>query len=271
MKAKLLTAVVVALLLTRLLPIWTQIHAASCSNTAVGTFTCVQSTSVGDASSSTLTIATGSNVTAGNVLVGAVGWLSSTITLSSVAGCGGTYTIVDNPQTSDATSRGAGFYATGASGACTITATLSLAAVGELVVHEISGVDTANPVQTRHAGSAQQSPGTGANAVTVGPVTASGTDYIFGTVISLGASGAPTVGTGYTIREANGNAQGGISSEDKSASGSNTVTFTDFGAFDPNTTFIMSLKSSAAAASAPRLLLQNAGFLLLIPTHLWPH
>lgn len=150
------------------------------------------------------------NVTAGNVIAVFVGWYPKSPTLTSVtATCvTGSFVLLDS-ATTGAYSRAAIAYGVIATtGACTVKAT---AAAGttfiDFVAHEISGVDTANPVDNnQHRINVQVSPtpGTAANAVTSGPITTTTAgDYIFAAAFNESLNGGITIsaGTGFTSRQ----------------------------------------------------------------------
>lgn len=241
-----------------------RVWAAACSSTAVGTFTCVQSAATNIASSATPQIATGSNVASTNVIVGEFFWVSTTITLNSLtlsgAGCSGASSaLYDNPLTETAW-RSAAFSLWGLSaGACTIQFNLSGAVAAGAGLHVLNGaVNNADPVGTRHNKLSQQAPGTGTDAVTTNAVTAAGTDYIFASSIDCNQTSPINAGTGYNAREGtnNGSAIGAgcyISTEDLSASGSNTATFTDTSASAYNLSHILSVAAAGGAARTPTL------------------
>lgn len=229
------------------------LEAASCSATTVGGFTCVQSKATDNAASATPSIATTSNVLATSVVVGHFTWASATATLNSLtlsgAGCSGASSaLYDNPATLVAW-RSASFSLWGlAAGACTIQFNLSASLASIVAIHEIGGAtNNADPVGTRHALSTQGAPGTATDAVTVGPVTASGTDYIFGATSDCNQASPMNAGTGYSPRESvAGSCR--VTTEDKPASGANTVTFTDTNATQYNMTSILSIKAAVASS-----------------------
>jgi len=202
-------------------------QAASCSNNAVGTFTCVQSATYAN-TTATPTLAFGSDLTAGTIVLGGVAWSSNSITLNSItasSGCTGmSVTLVDNPTTG--TWRGAGFYITGySSGACTLQFNLSSAVASGAGVEEVSGA-TATGLQHTVTNFANQGPSA---VITTGSITALGADYLFGCYIELANGSQPSAGgTGYTLRDDLGGGTAGRGTEDKSASGSNTASFTTF-------------------------------------------
>lgn len=243
-------------------------QAASCSNTAVGAFTCIQSAANNLASSATPSISTGSNVAATSVVVGKYVWVSGSITLNSLtlsgAGCSGASSaIYDNGSTLAGNWKSAAFALWGLSaGACTVQFNLSLAATSVVVLHELAGaVNNADPVGTRHAHNEQATVGTATDGVTSGSVTAAGTDYIFGAVVGCSEASTINSGTGYTGREGTNNAGAGcwVGSEDKSASGSNTATFTDTNANEYTLTNVLSVAAAAGASTPKRLMLLGVG------------
>jgi hypothetical protein len=257
-------------------------EAAACASNTVGAFTCVHSYAANKAATTTPAWTLPNNIgSSTNILVGAIIWNDVAGTLNSLvgsgAGCtGATITIYDNPTTNTAW-RAASFSVRGvtAAGQCIITATLSSSVASAALFHELAGaLSTSDPVGARHAMSAQSSPGTGTDAVTVGPVTATGTDYVFGVTLECSQGSSITAGTGWTQRE-NNNDFAGIgcraSSEDKSASGANTVTFTDSNATQFNFTAILSVQVAGGGATAPpsQLLLGAGGIPVGVSRWLW--
>lgn len=227
--------------------------AASCNNTAVGSFTCVQSVRCINTSNIAPTCALPSALTASTVLAGGIFWNSTTITLTSITGCGATWTIYDNPVAGGVAQRAASFTGVGGSGSCTVTFNFSSAAISATAMHEVSGADTTAPVGTRHAGSTCNGCGTATDAVTVGPVSAAGTDYIFASTSDFSQVLVINAGTGYNLREQEPNGMTGVvTSEDKSASGSNSATFTDTHASQYNATVMLSIKAAVAGVSVKR-------------------
>lgn len=122
-----------------------------------------------------------SNVAAGN-LIAVTLWTTDNLTLNSVAdNLGNTYTAV---LTKVGGTSGApyawGLYAKNINGGgCTITATFSGSGFFEIFGHEVSGCDTAGPLD-KSASNEQSSPGAGANTINTTSVTPT-TDgqYIF--------------------------------------------------------------------------------------------
>lgn len=233
-------------------------QAAACSNTAVGAFTCVQSYSLNKTASTTPAWTLPSNIAAStNVVVGLIVWTSASATLSGIAGSGAgctgaTVVIYDNPTSLAGNWRAASFSVRGLStGQCILTATLSASVASSAIFHEIAGaLSTSDPVGARHALAGQSAVGTGTDAITVGPVTASGTDYIFGGSVECSEGSVINAGTGYTGRQSeNGTGQCQNTSEDKSASGSNTVTFTATNALAYPFSAILSVAPAAGAAA----------------------
>jgi len=165
----------------------------------------VQSARGTSASSSTPTRAFGSNVTAGNLICGWIQWDSITITLNSVTdSLGNTYTLKNNPTANTTLSkRAAGFYAENISGgACTLTFTFSSAVTSTQELHEASGVATSASFDVS-AAQGQDSPGTGANAVTstAATTTVNGC-YIFGCAGEFSIGGPVNVGTSVAFVDA---------------------------------------------------------------------
>lgn len=207
----------------------------------------VQSKAANNGLDTVVTITFDSNVTAGNVIAGHVGWSSTTATISSIAdGLGNTYTPLNNPTTG-AFTRAAQFYAENISGgSCTITVTFSGLVLAVMVAHEISGVATSSALD-KNAMNAQTNPGTGTDAVTSTSVTTTTNgQYIFGAVSELNEMGTFTQGTGFTSRVD----QAGYSSEDQvqTSAGAIAATFTaDAGFLVPNTG-IMTFKAAGGGS-----------------------
>jgi hypothetical protein len=114
-----------------------------------------------------------------------VAWQSATLNLSSITATGGAIgpvALLDNPTLAGTYGSAAMGYAqitTG--GATTFKATLSGPTQIVFIVHEISGVNTATPLDNNlYSINAQNSPGIGLDAVTTGTVTTTtNNDYIF--------------------------------------------------------------------------------------------
>lgn len=118
-----------------------------------------------------------------------------------------------------------------------------------IVVHEVSGVATASPLDQSTTNS-QAAPGNAANAITSGSVTTTTTNqYIFGAT-AWNSSDITNAGTNFTGR---GSSQGdySIGTEDRilASAGSVAATFTN----DPGSasfgTFILTFKEPAAAGN----------------------
>lgn len=217
------------------------------------------------ASSAGPTRAFGSNTTAGNAIVGAVDWQSVTVTLTSVTGCGNTYTLRNNPTTnSTIASRSAMFYAENiAGGACTLTFNFSGAVTSAQVFHEVSGVATSSALDGS-ASQAQDAPGTGSNAVTSTAITTTAAgDYIFGFASEFSTGSAVNVGTGFTISATANNSVSGFMTGEyqiQGAAASIAATFTIPG--DGYTLAgVLALKAAGGggASPVPRLLLLGVG------------
>ncbi|HEY6280567.1 MAG TPA: hypothetical protein VIW72_02070 [Burkholderiales bacterium] len=173
--------------------------------------TYVQSKSATSALASPLTtivVSFTSVVTSGHTVAGFVTWGSDiTSDLTSVTDDkGNTYTIVRRTHSLGGFNQSiASFYLQNIiNSPQTITATFSPARPWRgIAVHEISGL-SATPLD-QETGQAQTTPGTGANAVTSGPVTTTKNgDYIIaGTTECSSSRALPqyTQGTGYTKRE----------------------------------------------------------------------
>ena len=175
------------------------------------------------------------NVASGNVVAFWVAWQSSSVTLSNITATGGTIgpvTLVDNPTgISGISGRAAmGYAVVTGSGLTTFKATLSGGSQMVFIVHEISGIDTAAPLDG-HKINGQNTAGTGANAVSTGAITTtSNGDYIFAAMWQVDSATGITKDTGsWTQREylhSNGNRYTMSEDEVQSAAGSVTGHFT---------------------------------------------
>lgn len=248
-----------------------RVEAAACSNTAVGSFTCIQSTAGGANASSAPTLAMPSNLTSGSIIVGVVGWTSNSVTLNSItasSGCTGlSVTLVDNPTS--AVFRVAGFYITSySSGACTLQFNFSASTGSNFAVEEISGQDTSAPVGTRHAACIFDNvtnghvyaPG-GASCASGSTVTPSGTDYVFGGYVGLSQGFIPTVGTSpFTLRDAgNGSGPGSWGSEDKTTSSATAADFNWTGANEYGGVVLIDVAPASGATNTCTLTLLGVG------------
>jgi len=126
------------------------------------------------------------------------------ITLNSVTDNeGNVYTLVDNPTTGSSGNLAAMAYAViGSSGPLTVTANFSGSTNCAIAIHEITGVQTASPLD-QHRMNAQSGPGSGQDAATSGTVnTNTSGDYIFGIIWNDGSNSATyAAGTGYILRQ----------------------------------------------------------------------
>jgi hypothetical protein len=164
-----------------------------------------------------------SNASAGHVVAFYVWWKSNTITLDSVTVCGTTATLLDNPTDGGVSSRAAqGYAVVASSGNCTITATISSATPGALTVQELTGVNTATPLDNNiHGIRIPTGQVSGVNSIqSPTATTTASSDYIFSGVMDAGENGFTfTAGTqtlAYTFPAAagsNDNSGGNIASE----------------------------------------------------------
>src|SRR5207249_3851909 len=126
-------------------------------------------------------------------------------------------------------------------GAETVTATFTgTAPVAQLIVHEVSGLDTVAPLD-QHKIVSQNNVGTGTDAVTTAPNVTPTTDgqYIFGATYPSNAAGGPlNAGTGFTIAE---NVSNNRSSEYRiqTTATAVAVTFSDTNSFGNHDTAIV--------------------------------
>lgn len=164
-----------------------------------------------------------------DTICGWVYWQSTTITLNSVTDGTNTYTLIHNPTTVDTTSRYAMFYCLSVTaGTFTVTANLSGAAFGNVIVHLIRGSGAVT--LDKSALASQGFPGTGTDAVSSGNVTTT-TDgqYIFGASAKVNAAGnVLTAGTGFTSRTQQNNSGAASLSESRTqtSAGAIAATFT---------------------------------------------
>jgi hypothetical protein len=210
---------------------------------------------------STITASFGSNVTAGNAIALWVMWIrpigTNTLTLTSVTGCwSGGASLVNNHTSGDQGRSALGYVSNVTGGACTITATFNASMNSNydvtIIAHEVSGIATTDPydgstIQT------QDSPGTGANALTSGNIiTTSNGDYIFAATGDTGYSSTATAGTNYTGRVSGDD---GTRSEDRiqAAAGSIAGTFTTSDGFAIFLTGVLALKAASSSGTAQSL------------------
>jgi hypothetical protein len=163
----------------------------------------VQSAS-NQANTNTIPVSFGSNVKAGNVIAVGVGW-SSTPALTSITdncGIGGgsnTYVILNKPV-GEVASIGMAYAVIGKSGACTVSAAIGAVQDIDIVVHEITGVNTAQPLDAYKVDLAGN-PGTGTDALSSGNLATQDADYIFAFAVDNGSGATLSAGTGFTSRE----------------------------------------------------------------------
>jgi len=197
---------------------------AACS----GANSCVQSKQGFSAGSASVTAAFPSNVTAGNLI--AVACYSSDTAKTLV---GITDTLLNTYTNVDSLDPGAsiGVVFTGyakniAGGANTVTCTVNSApALMRLYVHEVSGRDTASPLE-QHGITSQVNPGTGVDGVTTVAVcctTVDSNQYIFSSMHTL-AVVTESAGTGYTLEETD--TTGGSEDQVQAVAGAIAGTFT---------------------------------------------
>ncbi len=201
-------------------------------------------------------------VTSGNLVAGACMWGSAnTSDLTSVTdNQSNTYTIVRSIADAGDGQSAATFYRANVTNAPT-TVTCNLAAslpYRGISIHEVSGADTSAPLGVE-TGQTQQSPGTGANALTSGSVTTTTNgEYIYGVSFNDGDLGTGSSdfapGTGFTERSEHlTTTELSLASEDQiqTSAGSIAATFTLARNFS-HITFIMTFKAAGAGGSAAR-------------------
>lgn len=176
------------------------------ANKAQAAATLVQeATNIDDTGTASVTItkAFTSNVTAGNMIIGAIGYENNT-TVSVADTLGNTYTVSAVNADGGNNQFQRTFYANSPTGgANTVTVTFGASiAYRRLYISEYSGLATASP-NDGDAGQLQTSPGTGTDAITSGNiVTTVNGDLIWGITQNTGSadpgSGTLVAGTGYT-------------------------------------------------------------------------
>lgn len=210
-------------------------------------------------SSTTHQYASGMTVSNGNAIVIAVRWNSGTITSTVADNLGNTYNSCHGPtNNNDNDLRLQIFVAHNITGGGSYTPTVTFSsAVTEraMAFHEVSGVATASPCDGAGASQAQDSPGTGANAISSGNATTTTNGaYIFGAVVTDGSIGAAdtVAGTGFTIRPNTttsccGSNTIATESQVQVASGNIAATFTHSSGGDTGwITSVVALKDAAA-------------------------
>lgn len=190
-------------------------------------------------------------VTAGNLLIVAVGWLNYGQTISSVAGNGNTYTPIDAYA---ASTDGGGALSTfyvknAASGNTTVTVTWSgEPGFHDIYIYEVSGCDTTAPLDV-HATNYQHNVGSGADAITTGAVTTTaGGEFIFGVAFDqAGNSNTWAAGTNFTAKE---NSFGVTEYLTQTTAGSIAATFTYAQTFCGVVSAIATFKAAGGAATS---------------------
>lgn len=140
---------------------------------------------------------------------------------------------------------------------CDVVVTWNATVASIVVAHEVSGVDTASPVDG-HAINGQLSPGSGTDAVTSTSVTTTvNGDYIFGASFDQADNGQINAGTGFTVRvhQTAGGQRRQTTQEltgNQGIAGSIAATFTDVATNSNNVTAIIALKSSGGVGLSPR-------------------
>lgn len=189
----------------------------------------------------TPTCAFGSNVGAGRLLIGVVGWSSSTATCTVADNQNGSWTAVGSPQTGTgglANLRLQGFYFIGsASGATTVTATLSASLPNTIIaIHEYSYGATPSV-----DGTPAYNTGSGVTHTTPAVTTTVTDALVFAAAINEFAFTG--VNAPFTLREVSFATGDDV---DAGAAGSKSATFTG-GANLPNIGFTLAFKEEAAA------------------------
>lgn len=184
------------------------------------------------------------------MLVG-VGWLSTTVTLTSVVNTGAntqTHTLLQNPTTATGNGRAAQGYALNcATGSTTITATVSASATVELVYHEATGLATSS-AEDPAGGVTGNAETTGTSRVNTGLTSTSNGSYLLGHCWSLNLTTPPTaVSAPFTSGTVGSIARTGYLVQ--GTAGAQTVTFTGVTNTDVTITMIFGLKVPAGATT----------------------
>lgn len=209
------------------------IGSSSSSSTTPSTISHVQSTTTAPlGGATTISLAYGSNTTAGNLLVAVVAWdlaASSSVTCSDSSGSNvwSTAIIKLDPTAGGGNNDGlAVCYAPNVvGGADTVTATFGASSISRmLAIHEYSGVAKVNPIDVTvgnvNAGSSSTDGVTSTTAT-----TSQNGDLVFGvTYNDTGSVTTITAGTGFTQRTLNSNF---IMTEDKTQATAGSATTTN--------------------------------------------
>lgn len=204
-------------------------------------------------------LAFGSNITAGNMICGAVSWVDTNNgVLNSVTDTlGNTYTLLNN---STSTYSGgvytAQFYALSPSGgANTVQANFSVSAFGlrQMVLAEVEGRHASSPLDGNDANAQlNQAPGTDVLTSTDITTTANG-DYLFGWCLGFEGTAVLTAGTtGFTLREGTG-LNRGCEDQIQASAGTIAATFTLAVSNNYCVTGIMAFKPAAGGTDARKL------------------
>src|SRR3989441_5936258 len=188
-------------------------------------------TNSGTSGTSVLTYSVGftSPLTASDLILVAIGTNSVGSTVSSITDTlGNTFAPATNLSTTAFTplqiSEQIWWTSSKASGADTITVTVSQAANLHVIVAEYSGVATVNPVDATSIGNSGTTTST---AVDSGPLaTSTAGDLLFGHVVTGGLNHTFTAGTGYTLRQTTPTGASAIEDQWASTTGTYHGTFT---------------------------------------------
>lgn len=204
-------------------------------------------------SGTTISLAFGSNVTAGSMLCAHI---NANHGISGVADSRSqTYTSAVNVTDGATYSLATYYFLNTTGGACTVTVTFAGAVTfASLQVAEYSGVATSSALD-KTANNSQTDPGTAADAITSGSVTPT-TDgqLILGWTSALVVGGSTvSAGSGFTGRI---NVFGDILFEDQiqTSAGAIAATFTTTSATADFITLVSTYKAAAAAGTAPKRL-----------------
>ena len=206
------------------------------------------------ATSTTISVTTGSGVTAGNTLVGFVGFGDGSGT-TATASDGTAYTADAGGKIRNTTDLQSGqvFYLPNAgSGSHTLVVTFAVAvAFRRLRLIEVSGVQLAS-IEDKAIGAFQNGVGTGTDSIssTATGATTNANDFVLGftqdTTSTDPGSGTMAAGTGYTRNGSNQILA--VESKSVTATGTQTATFTDT-KNSGRTTHVLALKELATASA----------------------
>lgn len=191
--------------------------------------------------------------TAGHAFALYVGWTTAAVTLNSIDDSkGNTWTLKNNPTTDAGNGRMALAYAYNvAGGATTITVHYSGdPGLNVIMLHEVSGIDTASDPFDASGASCPGGTGAGAISVSTSSNTTQNGDYLFAGVFDNQTNdGGITVGTGYTKRVDLNASSSGISEDQVQATAGATSAGFTMSAFSHPMLGVLALKAAAAGGT----------------------